>query len=771
VSRNCPWSEGAVDLQYSGMSGSERFFFGAVLGAAMAMTASSAHANTITIHSLTAATAPDAVCNLHEGMARAVAGGTATECAPTGPTEGPLEVVLPAGTADLTLTGTAYTLTGETIIRGAGASMTTLRNISAGRLLLFHIAAGARVTLEGIAMTGFHGPEGTAGAVFAQANSRVTIRDCAFRDGVSDQYGGAIRMMNAGSATSLAVFDSTFEGNSAFDGAAIAASDAVVSVTGSTFRDNSGDTAPGITVWLNAGETLTVTDCTFEDNHAIGAGGVGIVLSRGRGNVLVEGSTFTDNDSANGGVLFVESPAIVRDSVFRDNEARTGQGGAIYVGGAALTIEESTFEDNRSGDNGGAICCSATPLTIDRSRFARNVAVREGGAVFQQNDYTVTDSVFFDNVAAVEEITVTAIDDRATEGGDDGVFAIGRRMVGSAIRSWGTGTITGSCFVASSRAIVAGLAAIDARGNYWSTDDEGIRATGTVDTSGALAAAPEGCDPTEAPTIGALATMTELAGTAEPGIDYAAVDDDPSFAPGASDVLVPIDALLDGAEDPDESVILRWTNGSVTTEAQLTIAEGMPADVSVSKTVDRTEASVGDELVFTLTVANAGPGVAADVVVTDLLPLGLTPLGATVDAPEGALASCEPGPPPSCTISELAAGESATVTVRTRIDPGASDITNRAEVVFAGDPDPINNSSEVLVRIASAETDGGSPDRDGGAPSADAGAGASADDGGCGCRAVSPAGGAGTVAFAVVLSALLRRRSRARAIRSTCSTR
>src|SRR6185369_14699202 len=48
------------------------------------------------------------------------------------------------------------------------------------------------------------------------------------------------------------------------------------------------------------------------------------------------------------------------------------------------------------------------------------------------------------------------------------------------------------------------------------------------------------------------------------------------------------------------------------------------ADLSVLKTVDNPTPNVGDQVVYTITLTNAGPDDATGVQVTDLLPAGLT---------------------------------------------------------------------------------------------------------------------------------------------------
>jgi uncharacterized repeat protein (TIGR01451 family) len=62
-------------------------------------------------------------------------------------------------------------------------------------------------------------------------------------------------------------------------------------------------------------------------------------------------------------------------------------------------------------------------------------------------------------------------------------------------------------------------------------------------------------------------------------------------------------------------------NGSKTTDDD---AGAPSADLSVAKTADTTTPNVGANVVFTITVSNAGPGNATNVAVKDLLPSGLT---------------------------------------------------------------------------------------------------------------------------------------------------
>src|SRR5690349_12895048 len=55
----------------------------------------------------------------------------------------------------------------------------------------------------------------------------------------------------------------------------------------------------------------------------------------------------------------------------------------------------------------------------------------------------------------------------------------------------------------------------------------------------------------------------------------------------------------------------------------------LPADLALAKRVDNPSPTVGDTVIFTVTIANTGPGTATNVQVTDRLPAGLTFVSAT----------------------------------------------------------------------------------------------------------------------------------------------
>jgi uncharacterized repeat protein (TIGR01451 family) len=128
------------------------------------------------------------------------------------------------------------------------------------------------------------------------------------------------------------------------------------------------------------------------------------------------------------------------------------------------------------------------------------------------------------------------------------------------------------------------------------------------------------------------------------------------------------------------------------------------ADVSMLKS-GPVEMVAGGTGTYTLAVGNGGPGSAANVVVTDNLPAGLTLLSATVQ-PAGALALSVTPSGVSATTNSFAAGAAATLTlvVRAEVSAVGTTVTNVASIASSTtDTNPANNTSSVATRIIGAD--------------------------------------------------------------------
>jgi large repetitive protein len=121
------------------------------------------------------------------------------------------------------------------------------------------------------------------------------------------------------------------------------------------------------------------------------------------------------------------------------------------------------------------------------------------------------------------------------------------------------------------------------------------------------------------------------------------------------------------------------------------------AELTITKTVAATPVNVTGNAVFTVTVSNAGPSAATNVIVADLLPVGLTFAGA---APGAGVYDELTG---LWKIDLIAASGSATLTVTARVD-GRGPYVNTATVTGLDQlDDPAGNSASVSVRGVSTD--------------------------------------------------------------------
>ncbi|QHL87829.1 DUF11 domain-containing protein [Nibribacter ruber] len=126
-----------------------------------------------------------------------------------------------------------------------------------------------------------------------------------------------------------------------------------------------------------------------------------------------------------------------------------------------------------------------------------------------------------------------------------------------------------------------------------------------------------------------------------------------------------------------------------------TPAPGASTDLEVLKTVNRTRASVGDALTYTVTARNNGPNAATGVIIRDVLPLAqitvvgtITPSQGTYNATTGVW-----------TIGNLTAGQSVSLTVNSTIKTTGT-IVNTA-TISGNEPDlqPANNTATVVTVV------------------------------------------------------------------------
>lgn len=147
------------------------------------------------------------------------------------------------------------------------------------------------------------------------------------------------------------------------------------------------------------------------------------------------------------------------------------------------------------------------------------------------------------------------------------------------------------------------------------------------------------------------------------------------------------------------------------------------SDVSVIATAAPNPVTVGNDLTFTITIANAGPDPATNVILTDTLPVE-----ATLSSMTASQGTCSGSGPVTCALGAIASGANATVMVTvTPTQAGTASLT--ASVAAAEtDPDTANNAVTIATAVEAAHTgDGGNSGESGGV--GDGGAGTPDTDG------------------------------------------
>ena len=117
------------------------------------------------------------------------------------------------------------------------------------------------------------------------------------------------------------------------------------------------------------------------------------------------------------------------------------------------------------------------------------------------------------------------------------------------------------------------------------------------------------------------------------------------------------------------------------------------ADLSILKTADATSVFVGDAITWTITVENAGPDAATNVVLTDVLPTGVT-----LDTDLSSICTIDTGVA-TCTLGDIAAGGDVKLDVVTTAVATGTPV-NAVEIASdVADPNTDDNSSSAEVSV------------------------------------------------------------------------
>lgn len=129
--------------------------------------------------------------------------------------------------------------------------------------------------------------------------------------------------------------------------------------------------------------------------------------------------------------------------------------------------------------------------------------------------------------------------------------------------------------------------------------------------------------------------------------------------------------------------------------ATATTSFASPSDLSITKTAAPGPYLPGMPLTYTITVNNAGPAAASDVVVTDVIPAGTSFISAIPSQ-----GSCSGTSTVTCTLGTIANGGSASITLQLTLPSTAGTVQNTATAT-ASNPDvnPANNAATAAITV------------------------------------------------------------------------
>lgn len=204
-------------------------------------------------------------------------------------------------------------ITGAVTLIGNGASIARSSATGTSAFRLFDVAPSGSLTLSSLTLANGLANNGVQGGGAIFSHGTLTVSGSAFLSNSSPSTRG----------TSGGAIDSS----------------GVLTVSTSTFLKNTAQEGGGI---FNQ-KTATIASSTFTNNTALIYGG-GALLNAA-GTMTVTGSTFVNNSGPGGGAIDNDATLSIDDSTFNGNTAGNNGGGAI-VNFGTTSVDQSTFYGN-----------------------------------------------------------------------------------------------------------------------------------------------------------------------------------------------------------------------------------------------------------------------------------------------------------------------------------------------------------------------------------------------------------------------------------------
>jgi hypothetical protein len=222
----------------------------------------------------------------------------------------------------------------------------------------------------------------------AHAQSTLSVSDCS-----SDaQLQAAVAQANSDNAGDVITF--ACSGDIKLTSTLSINGSMTLSGSGQSVTLDGGDSVGVLSV--NSGRSLTLNTLTIA--HGSGPGFDGGGLFNGGGTVSISNSTFANNSAADGGGLFNFGTVSINNSTFANNSSYYRGGGGLENGGGTVSISNSTFAYNSAnGGEGGGLDSQDGTVTISNSTIANNSGSDGGGLDLWRGTMTISNSTVANN--------------------------------------------------------------------------------------------------------------------------------------------------------------------------------------------------------------------------------------------------------------------------------------------------------------------------------------------------------------------------------------
>ena len=301
------------------------------------------------------------------------------------------------------------------------------KTIDGGGKSRIFIITGKNITLKNITFKNGYSHKNydiplnsNGGALKANYNSDLTIKNCKFIKNTSEDSGGAISNLGKLSLIQTLINENrtSNEGGAIYNKSDLFIQES--SLSANTTKDFGGISEYGGAI-SNSGN-LCIVDSRLNDNRSeIG----GAIYNEGSDSKLAiyKSQLLNNSTEYSGGAIYLKEGHLeLGDCDFSENTSKQF-GGAImnygevnisnsnlngnlakYSGGAIdnrskLIISQSILNKNSTNDSGGAIFNSNGDLTISDSILAENSAEDDGGAIYSTGELRIKDSKINDNIA------------------------------------------------------------------------------------------------------------------------------------------------------------------------------------------------------------------------------------------------------------------------------------------------------------------------------------------------------------------------------------